>query len=830
MPIATQDFILTDEAKRVIKIAQAIAKENMNAEFGPAHLLKALLHKDAGLHSLLKSLDKDIYYMEEWAEVRIEAEKKTPSLNDPVAGNQMIEEVMNEADTIRLKFLKDKIEPLHLLAALSTPGVGFSFEQLKTYPLRREELINAVADETEIQTAIGKSTAFPNGKKENAPKQALLKYCIDKTLQAREGKIDAVIGRDKEIRMMSEILCRRSKPNVLIVGEPGVGKSSLVDAFAIAVLEQKVPQHLHNAHIFELDNGSLIAGASYKGEIEDRLKSILAEIKMFDKAVLFIDEIHSLIDKHGSAGGAVNMLKPELARGEITLIGATTMDEYRKYIEKDEALNRRFEQLLVEEPDAMACFHMMKKVIPNFEKHHGLQVTDDTIKETIRLAKRYIKDRRLPDAAIDLADRSMAALRMINDTGGKDLEDFRKNFEDWDKDDQQGKLHSQEEWQWLHIQMRSRLSPILWAYFQREDDPLAFTEAADIKSYILDALNTLQGAAVNRHVSLEKADVAAIVSYKTGIPIGKVQTQEKERLLNMEDTLRQRVIGQDHAIKSIAEAILESRSGLSKPGQPIGSFFFLGPTGTGKTELTKTLASFLFQDESFMIRFDMSEFKEEHAASLLYGAPPGYVGYEEGGLLVNKIRQKPYSVVLFDEIEKAHASVFDIFLQIMDEGKLHDKLGKEGDFSNAVIIFTSNIGSQYVVDAFNSGEPPSSSKLMEIMSQHFRPEFLGRLTEIIPFAPMNETMVQNILKVQLKSLYAALEKQGIALTISAPAATLLAQMGFTPKYGARPLGGVIRSQLRRPLSRKIISGEIQPGNKISLATGNNNELEWIIEK
>jgi ATP-dependent Clp protease ATP-binding subunit ClpA len=830
MSIATQDFILTDEAKRVIKIAQAIAKENMNAEFGPAHLLKALLHKDAGLHSLLKSLDKDIYYMEEWAEVRIEAEKKTPSLNDPVAGNQMIEEVMNEADTIRLKFLKDKIEPLHLLAALSTPGVGFSFEQLKTYPLRREELINAVADETEIQTAIGKSTASPNGKKENAPKQALLKYCIDKTLQAREGKIDAVIGRDKEIRMMSEILCRRSKPNVLIVGEPGVGKSSLVDAFAIAVLEQKVPQHLHNAHIFELDNGSLIAGASYKGEIEDRLKSILAEIKMFDKAILFIDEIHSLIDKHGSAGGAVNMLKPELARGEITLIGATTMDEYRKYIEKDEALNRRFEQLLVEEPDAMACFHMMKKVIPNFEKHHGLQVTDDTIKETIRLAKRYIKDRRLPDAAIDLADRSMAALRMINDTGGKDLEDFRKNFEEWDEDDQQGKLHSQEEWQWLHIQMRSRLSPILWVYFQREDDPASFTEAADIKSYILDALNTLQTAAVNKHVSLEKADVAAIVSYKTGIPIGKVQTQEKERLLNMEDTLRQRVIGQDHAIKSIAEAILESRSGLSKPGQPIGSFFFLGPTGTGKTELTKTLASFLFQDESFMIRFDMSEFKEEHAASLLYGAPPGYVGYEEGGLLVNKIRQKPYSVVLFDEIEKAHASVFDIFLQIMDEGKLHDKLGKEGDFSNAVIIFTSNIGSQYVVDAFNSGEPPSSSKLMEIMSQHFRPEFLGRLTEIIPFAPMNETMVQNILKVQLKSLYAALEKQGIALTISAPAATLLAQMGFTPKYGARPLGGVIRSQLRRPLSRKIISGEIQPGNKISLATGNNNELEWIIEK
>ena len=300
--------------------------------------------------------------------------------------------------------------------------------------------------------------------------------------------------------------------------------------------------------------------------------------------------------------------------------------------------------------------------------------------------------------------------------------------------------------------------------------------------------------------------------------------------MNMESVLKQRVIGQDHAIKAISEAILESRSGLSKPGQPIGSFFFLGPTGTGKTELTKSLASFLFQDESFMIRFDMSEFKQEHSAALLYGAPPGYVGYEEGGLLVNKIRQKPYSVVLFDEIEKAHTSVFDTFLQIMDEGKLHDKLGKEGDFSNAVIIFTSNIGSQYIVDAFGSGEIPSSNKLMEIMAQHFRPEFLGRLTEIIPFAPMTEGMVRNILNVQLKSLLASLEKQGISLSISDNARSVLAQMGFTPKYGARPLTGVIRSQLRRPLSRKIISGEVGHGSIINLDTDKNNELLWQIKK
>ena len=832
MPSVTQDIQLTEEAKRVVKIAQAIAKENMNASFGPGHLLKALVHKDAGLQPLLKVLDKDIYYIEEWAEVRIEGLHKTPSPADPIAGDKMVEEVMNEADNIRLKFLKDFIEPLHLLAAVCTPGVGFTFEQLKTLPLRREELLQSITDTEEIQSVLGKNSVPSNGEKPKAGHQALMKYCADKTLLAKEGKMDAIVGRDKEIRMMSEILCRRSKPNVLIVGEPGVGKSSLVDAFALAILQQKVPQHLYNARIFELDNGALIAGASYKGEIEDRLKSILTEIKQFDKAILFIDEIHVLIDKHGSAGGAVNMLKPELARGEITLIGATTLDEYRKYIETDEALSRRFEQLVVDEPDATTCFHMMKAVIPHFEKHHTLTVPEETIKETIRLAKRYIKDRRLPDAAIDLADRSMAALRMINDTGGPDLEAFKAQYDEWDAaDNAEGAIpHTLEDWQWLHLQMKNKLSPILWSYFESEDDPAKMVDEKLVKKYIAGALQALQTAAVNKHTTLEKSDVAAIVSYKTGIPIGKVQTQERERLLNMESVLKQRVMGQEYAIKTISEAILESRSGLSKPGQPIGSFFFLGPTGTGKTELTKTLADFLFQDESFMIRFDMSEFKEEHSAALLYGAPPGYVGYEEGGLLVNKIRQKPYSVVLFDEIEKAHASVFDIFLQIMDEGKLHDKLGKEGDFSNAVIIFTSNIGSQYVVDSFNTGEVPSSNKLMEIMSQHFRPEFLGRLTEIVPFAPMTEKMVQNILQVQLKTLYAALEKQGIGLSISGKASAVLAQMGFTPKYGARPLTGVIRSQLRRPLSRKIISGELQPGSTVTLDTGKENELVWKVKK
>lgn len=824
------EITFSEDIKHIIKIAQAIARENLNTELTPSHLLKALLHKDAGLLNLLKQLNKDVYYFEEWADVRIENISKTSSFAENISADTALQEVMNEADNIRLKLNKETIEPLHLLAALATPGVGFSYEQLKTFPLKRDELITTAAETDEIQALFGKTSKNGNGV-EASGQHALLKYCIDKSLLAKEGSLDAIIGRDKEIRMMSEILCRRSKPNVLIVGDPGVGKSALVDGFALAIMEGKVPGLMTNARIFELDTGSLVAGASYKGEIEDRLKNIIAEIKQLDKAILFIDEIHALIDKSGSAAGAVNLLKPELARGEITVIGATTIDEYRKFIEKDEALNRRFELLTVEEPDSDVCFQMMKKIMPYYEKHHSINVPDDTIKETIRLAKRYTKDKRLPDSAIDLADRSMAALRMINDTGAADIKEFKTQYEEWLKEEEvSSSQRSIEEWQWFYSRMKQKISPILWSYYESEKEPAAMKEVEEIKLYLKEAIDALETGTAHTHGELKKSDAAAIISYKTGIPVGKVQTGERERLMNMEEVLKKRVVGQDGAIKAICEAIVESRSGLSKPGQPIGSFFFLGPTGTGKTELAKALAEFLFQDESFMIRFDMSEFKEEHAAALLYGAPPGYVGYEEGGLLVNKIRQKPYSVVLFDEIEKAHASVFDLFLQIMDEGKLHDKLGKEGDFSNAVVIFTSNIGSKFIVDSFNKKEVPSSNQLMEIMTQHFRLEFLGRLTEIIPFAPMTEEMVQNIFRIQSKSLFNSLEKLGIQLVISDKASKALAKMGFVPEYGARPLNGVIRSQLRKPLSRKIISQEIVQGSTAYLDVDVNDALEWKVER
>jgi ATP-dependent Clp protease ATP-binding subunit ClpA len=461
----------------------------------------------------------------------------------------------------------------------------------------------------------------------------------------------------------------------------------------------------------------------------------------------------------------------------------------------------------------------MKIIMPRYE----VQVEDNTLHETIRLAKRYIKDRRLPDAAIDLADHAMAALRLTRDTGAQSVLEMKTIFEEWQQTENN---HTTEDWQWHYQQLSQKLSPVLWVGVPPPAIAMETMEPASWIVYLQTVYELLEQAAADDRQLLNNADVAAIVAYRTGIPIGKVQAQEQERLLKMDTILRQRVIGQDHAIRSISEAILESRAGLGKPGQPLGSFFFLGPTGTGKTELAKALADFLFQDETAMIRFDMSEFKEEHAAALLYGAPPGYVGYEEGGLLINKIRQQPYSVVLFDEIEKAHKSVFDIFLQIMDEGKLHDKLGKEGDFSNALVLFTSNIGSQFVVDSFNSNKIPDSGKLMEIMSQHFRPEFLGRLTEILPFAPMTTDMVRNILDIQLRGLYTLLEKQGIRLTLTENAKEQLAKMGYAPQYGARPLSGVIRNQLRRPLSRMIISGETPTDSGWTLDVDDAGNLLW----
>lgn len=819
------DFILSDKMKQAISISQSIAKEYLNAEFSPAHLLKALLHKDIGLIHFLEEIGIDFYYLEEWAEVRIESYPKSTRISDQPPADHNVKAVLNEADNVRLKTSENEITPVCVLVALTIPGVGFTYEQLKTLNLSYNEILDKLIEKVDLENVISPKAGKEDSETPDKKQNALLKYCSELNIVAQQGKLDPVVGRDKEIRMMAEILGRRSKPNVMIVGETGVGKTALVNGFVQNIIQNKVPVSLADTKIFELDFGSLIAGASYKGEIEDRLKNIIREIKQYEKAILFVDEIHMILDNQTGASGAANLLKPELDKGTLTVIGTTSVDNYTKFIEGDDAFNRKFEIIKLDEPNEETCIRMLGQIIPVYEQHHKLKVPPEVQKEAILLSKRYLKEKSLPEAAIDLIDRSLAVVRMMQDTLHSEVETLKQELDTLIQNNlPDDELRS--ELLWFDKQIKEKISPVVLIKLQDQKDLSKIENTQEIKETLENMLISLESLSTEKSDSIDKSDLAAVVSNVTGVPMGKVQTQEKERLLNIEEYLKKRVIGQDHGIRSIAEAIRESRSGLSKAGQPIGSFFFLGPTGTGKTELAKTLAEFLFNDESSLIRFDMSEFKEEHSAALLYGAPPGYVGYEEGGLLVNKIRQKPYSIVLFDEIEKAHTSVFDIFLQILDEGKLHDRLGKEGDFSNAVILFTSNIGSSYIVDSFGKGEIPTSAKLSELMEKHFRPEFLGRLTEIIPFAPISEENVVRIFDIHLKNLLKSLENQGIELKIDQNAKEVLAKSGFTPKFGARPLIGVIRTELRRPLSRKIIAGEIGRGSVVQIKTGENQELIW----
>jgi len=819
---------LSESVKTAVRVAQSLAKEYHHKEFGPAHLLKGLMHQEVGLKNLLQSIGKDTAYISDWAEVRIEDYSAALTVPDEMLGNDQVKQVFEEADNVRIKLGQDLIMPVCVLIALIKPNVGFDANQLKSFPVKERELLDIYLSNEDVNHAVNPSAQATNGSE--APKQttALLKYCVDRTSLAKQGKVDPIIGRERETRMVMEILSRRTKPNVMITGDAGVGKTALVDGFALSIVYGQVPASLKNVQLFELDLGSLIAGASYKGEIEDRLKNILREIKQFEKAILFIDEIHTLLDNKGPIGGGVgNLLKPELARGEITVIGATTIDEYRKVIEPEQAFSRRFEVLQVNEPDTPTAIKMLKKLVPQYEEHHNLKIDDNTAEECVRLAQRYMKDRRLPDSAFDLLDRTMAAIRLMNDTTDTALSELRTELNELKALNDAGDLIGA--YKWLYTLYRNKISAVLLGQLEDETQVDTFETPDEYIAYFERNLSRLEELAQNKTEVVNKHDIAAIISYKTGIPLGKIQAQEKERLLGMEGFLKKRVVGQDQALKAVSDAILESRSGLNKKGQPIGSFFLLGPTGTGKTELAKSIAEFLFNDEKAMIRFDMSEFKEEHSAALLYGAPPGYVGYEEGGLLVNKIRQQPYSVVLFDEIEKAHPSVFDIFLQILDEGHMHDRLGKQGDFSNALVLFTSNIGSEWVSEQISRGHMPTSNQLMEVMANKFRPEFLARLSEIVPFAPIHEENVVRIFEIQLKSLTQALDKMGINMQLSAEAKNMLALSGFTPKYGARQLSAVIRNQLRRPISRYIISGELKKGNTIAIdKKSDDTELLWSI--
>lgn len=819
------------ELRNAIQIAQAIAKEHCNSHFSSPHLLKAILHNEIGLSSLLVAWGKDIYDLQEWADYFISEYPKSAQMSGTPSGDDVVLKVMEVADVVRIKLSLEDVNPLCVLVALCKPNVGFSEDQLKTFILTENEVLEAALKEVEIADAISPQTTASAPSSNDSPSsstssRALLQYCIDKTALASEENLDPIIGREGEVRNMAEILGRRSKPNVLLVGEPGVGKTALVDGFARYIVEGKTSGSLGNARIFEIDLGALIAGASYKGELEDRLKAILKEVKQFEKGILFIDEIHVLLDPQASLSGAANLLKPELGRGEITVIGATTTEEFRGFIEPDEALARRFERLDVHEPDEETACRMVATLLPRYQEHHGIQVEEAAYKMAVHLAKRYLKERSLPDTAIDLVDRTMAAYKLSSENAlselaalEAELKALKEKEEDFDPAAFLAEL------KWFERQMNHRLSPILLGRLENTDKA-EIDDSASLSAALDDRIEKLKVLATDHKETVEAEDIAAMISYKTGIPIGKIQTEEKEKLLHMGATLKKRVIGQDHAIEAIVDAIQISRSGLNKPGLPIGSFFLSGPTGTGKTELAKAIASYLFDDESTLMRFDMSEFKEEHSSATLLGAPSGYVGYKEGGVLVNKIRSKPYSVVLFDEIEKAHPSVFDIFLQLLDEGSLTDRLGKVGDFSNAIILFTSNIGSEEIVKRFEGGSLPNSNDLKSIMESYFRPEFLGRITEVVPFAPITKENIVKIFDIHLRKLVKLLADQKITLTLTEEAKAKIAYDGFNARFGARPLLGELRSQLRKPISKMIIDGRVKPGSTLRIEVGEDNSLDW----
>jgi len=810
--------MVTEDIVQVVYIAKQLAKENLNARYSSAHLLKALLNPQFNFMKELDAAGFDVFYLDEWADIRISENPKASRPSDEIASDSSVTEVFSEAEEIAKKSGID-MDFITLLTALVTPGVGFSHDQLKSLPITAQEVASL-------------SKGGSPGEQKSAPKQVttagssvLEKYCTNKTQQYKETTVDAMIGRDQELKTITEVLNRKLKPHIIIIGESGVGKSTLVEGFCRKIVQKTMLAAFNNANVFEMNTGALFAGASYKGEVEDRLQKIFNEMRNYEKPILFIDDIHELFDSNQGSGIA-GIIKSELSKGDITFIGATTTEKFRKTLAKDDALSRRFETLEIHEPSQELALRMIKNVVSHYQTHHDFTINEEGLKESIRLSKRYLKEKSLPDSALDLIDRTMSSLRVAREIIKKELPDLKNQAqalalleEDSDKE---------EKILWLHTDIQDKTGKLLTETDETEVEYTFLENNEDRIAHITNLLDKLEGLNDQENV-VSPAHLSIVVSGITGIPAGKVKSNERERLLEIENTLKQRVIGQDHAVKVVSDAILESRSGLTKPGQPIGSFFFLGPTGTGKTELAKSLADFLFGDENAIIRLDMSEFKEEHSAALLYGAPPGYVGYEEGGLLVNKIRQKPYSIVLFDEIEKAHKSVFDVFLQILDEGKLHDRLGKEGDFSNAVILFTSNIGSDHIVKSFENGIIPKSNELIQLMTGYFRPEFLGRLTEIIPFAPINKNSVSRIFDIHLKKeLLQLLEKLDIQLDIDEKDKETIALKGFSPEYGARPIKGTIRNQLKRPLSRMIISNEIKKGDTLKVTLDDEGEIKFSV--
>jgi len=836
----------TIKVQEALMAARSLAQTNDNQQIEPVHLLISLIEQQDGITTpllnklgintpqLLHDLNKDLEKIS-----KVTGAGATDVVLSTILG-KIFDSAWKEADSLKDQYLSTE----HLILALSKEQSSSIYPILKKNGITHDRILQALTSIRGSQTI---NDQDPEGKY-----QAIEKYSRNLTDLARRNKIDPVIGRDDEIRRVMHILSRRTKNNPVLIGDAGVGKTAIVEGLAQRIANNDIPDSLKDKDIIAMDLAAMVAGAKYRGEFEDRLKAFLKEVeKGAGKYILFIDELHTLVGA-GAAQGAIdasNMLKPALARGELRAIGATTIDEYRKYIEKDAALTRRFQTVFVEEPTVEDSIAILRGLKEKYEIHHGVRITDSAIIAAVTLSHRYIADRFLPDKAIDLMDEAASRLRIEIDSMPTEIDEIERKIIQLEIQKEALKKESdksvkekmkrldedlynlREESDKLKLQWNNEKNVIskineikkkmeqVKIEAEKAEKRGDLGKAAELTYGVLnqlkkdleknnDELNTIQKSKTMLKQEVDEEDIAKIVSQWTGIPVSRMLEGERDKLLKMEDRLRKRVIGQDEALKIISNAIRRARAGIQDPNRPIGTFIFMGPTGVGKTETAKALAEFLFDDENAMIRIDMSEFMEKHSVARLIGAPPGYVGYDEGGYLTEAVRRRPYSVILFDEIEKAHQEVFNILLQIMDDGRLTDGHGRTVDFKNTIIIMTSNIGSQYILESRKDNKDQNKELILNTLKSYFRPEFLNRVDEIVIFNFLEEEQIKFIVDIQIKNLNKILSEHKIQIELSDAAKEMLAKKGFDADYGARPLKRAIQNFIQNPLSLKILEGDI----------------------